>query len=132
MKKKVYIAGPMTGLDCFNFESFFVMARCLRKAGYEVVNPAQRDTERMFDGWVFSLDQYPDILMRDLTMIKDECFCLVQLNGWKDSKGAKVETAFARAIGVKIVSEEEIDKSISDNPFEPIDMIIKSIIGDHL
>lgn len=40
MTKKIYIAGPMTGLPEFNRPNFHLMATRLEKEGYSVLNPA--------------------------------------------------------------------------------------------
>jgi hypothetical protein len=38
---RVYLAGPMTGIDALNFPAFHKAAASLRASGYEVVNPAE-------------------------------------------------------------------------------------------
>lgn len=39
-KKRVYVAGPMTGLKDFNYPAFNAAADALRALGYQVENPA--------------------------------------------------------------------------------------------
>ena len=39
--KRIYIAGPMTGLPDLNFPAFHAEAARLRALGYEVSNPAE-------------------------------------------------------------------------------------------
>ena len=39
--KRLYIAGPMTGLQDLNFPAFNAETRRLRDLGHEVVNPAE-------------------------------------------------------------------------------------------
>jgi len=105
--KRVYVAGKMRGEPCYNFESFFFWARILRLSGYDVVNPAQIDTEKMFDGWQYTEDQYPDVLLHDLHEIKDVDAILL-LEGWENSVGATAERAFGIAIGKKIYEAKGI------------------------
>jgi hypothetical protein len=42
--KRLYLAGPMTGIEDFNYPAFNAMAERLRAAGYEVKNPADHGT----------------------------------------------------------------------------------------
>lgn len=46
---KLYLSGPMTGYENFNFPEFFRIAEKLRKLGNKVVSPAEFDIQ---NGWV--------------------------------------------------------------------------------
>ena len=105
-RKNVYIAGPMRGRECYNFEEFFVAAHEVKRAGYGVINPAQIDTEKMLGGWQYTDEQYPDVLFNDLREIKDNVFCIYLLEDWEYSPGAKAEVAYAKAIGIPIVEQK--------------------------
>jgi hypothetical protein len=105
VNKGVYIAGPMRGRECYNFEEFFVAAHFVKKAGFGAINPAQIDTEKMFEGWQYTEDKYPDVLFNDLQVIKDKVFCIYLLEDWEYSPGAKAEVAYARAIGIPIIEQ---------------------------
>lgn len=129
VNKNVYIAGPMRGRECYNFEEFFVTARRVRNAGFGVINPAQIDTERMFDGWQYTDDKYPDVLMQDLHEIKDNVFCIVLLDGWEYSPGAKTEVAYAKAIGIPVVEVKHIAIEQRENPFTSDQQIVRRIIS---
>jgi nucleoside 2-deoxyribosyltransferase len=128
MKKKIYIAGPMSGKECYNFEEFFVVARILKNAGYEVINPAQIDAEKMFDGWQYTEDQYPLVLSEDITVITNEAFMVVLLDGWEESKGACVEKAFAEAIGLPVVKWSYVQADCEGMPFDSPEETIQGII----
>ena len=102
----IYIAGPMRGHACYNFERFFYFASFLKQGGYKVINPAQIDCEKMLGGWVYTDEQYPNILLADLNLIKD-VDALFMLKGWEKSPGAKAEHALASAIGKGIYYESD-------------------------
>ena len=85
---KVYIAGPMRGYHCFNFEQFFYWAAILRASGYIPINPAEMDCLRMFDGWVYSDDKYEEIMAIDLKAIREDADAIFSLAKWYDSPGA--------------------------------------------
>jgi hypothetical protein len=104
---KIYVAGPMTGYDQWNFPAFFEAERQLLKLGYEVINPAHSDgttlelalesaglPERPNNTWAW-------YMRRDLPHVL-ECDAICVLPGWQDSKGASLEVHVANAIGVPI------------------------------
>jgi hypothetical protein len=108
-KPKVYIAGPMTGKEFFNFPAFDKAAEKLRAAGYDPINPA--DLDRV--AWHFA--GYPtqalmeeikkqlggkeafvkSCISRDITAILSlkDGDALYLLKGWHKSVGAKGEKA---------------------------------------
>lgn len=104
---KLYIAGPMSGIPQFNFPAFIAAGETLREQGYETVNPAEMDLEddansamESEDG-VFDSDgttggkTWGDFLMRDVKLIADEVDGVCLLNGWHNSRGARLEAFVA-------------------------------------
>lgn len=89
---RVYLAGPMTGLPDLNFPAFHVAAASLRASGYEVVSPAEINSDPSA-GWIASM-------RRD---IPELCTCdaIALLPGWESSKGAKLELHIARQLGMR-------------------------------
>lgn len=95
-----YIAGPMTGIDEFNFPAFHAEAARQRGLGYEVINPAELDAEVGPDHlWDFHL-------RRDLKVLSD-CDRVVLLPGWEHSKGARLEHHVATELGMVVVFPDE-------------------------
>ena len=103
----IYIAGPMRGHECYNFERFFHFAYMLRDSGYEIINPAQMDCERMFEGWVFSEDKYEEVLAFDLAAIATKADALFVLTGWEISEGANREIDLAINMNIPVYYEDE-------------------------
>ncbi len=88
---RVYIAGPMSGLEDDNFPSFHAAEKMLRQLGFDVFNPAIEDEPKDE-----TLAWY---LARDLPELC-RCDAIALLPGWRESKGARAEHAVAQALGL--------------------------------
>lgn len=94
--KKVYIAGPMTGLPNYNRPAFKAAALDLSLLGHAVLNPAT-----LPDG--LSQAQYMDICMAMLRCADT----IYLLEGWEQSDGACAEVALAIKLGLNISYQKE-------------------------
>lgn len=94
MMKKVYIAGPMTGYDNYNRQSFNDAAVRLHISGMNPLNPAI-----LPDG--LTQGQYMDICFA-MIRAADEIYLL---KGYEESKGATAELAYAEKLGLAISEE---------------------------
>ena len=92
---RIYIAGPMTGMPEHNFPAFHSAAQCLRRAGWDVVNPAEN-----FGGRT-DLPR-ADYMRADVAALV-ECDAVALLPGWQESRGAKAEYLLAREMGLKTI-----------------------------
>lgn len=92
---KVYISGPITGIDFGNRFAFSCARNALELCGYEAVDPSdvQLDDEATWS----------DYMRADLKLLLD-CDYIYMLDGWEDSKGARLERELAENLGI-----EEID-----------------------
>lgn len=88
---QVYIAGPMTGHDDFNFPAFYEAEARWRKAGWDVVNPANPDW--LDWSWEDCMEKCLGLLIR--------CDAIALLDGWQSSRGARIEYAVARECGIR-------------------------------
>jgi hypothetical protein len=104
---KIYIAGPMSGVEDFNFPLFFETEKILKELGYEVVNPAHNDGENLEEA--LAMAGTPDkpnnswgyYMRRDLPNVLDvDAICV--LPNWRKSKGASLEVHVAEALGLPI------------------------------
>ena len=100
---RIYLAGPMRGIEQFNFPAFHEAAAELRALGHEVISPAEHDLELGFDPALNSLDGFDmEAAMRwDVAQVLTADVVSL-LPGWEASEGVAVELAVARAIGVPI------------------------------
>lgn len=101
---RVYIAGPMRGYPEYNFPAFDAAAKDWRRAGHDVVNPAELDR---VDGVHEFTDPLPsgflrDAMRRDLVAIC-KCDAIVLLPGWEASSGVKVELALAELLKLQTI-----------------------------
>ena len=91
---RVYIAGPMTGYSEFNYPAFNDAAKRWRKAGHEVVNPAENE------GGDTSLP-YAYYMRQDIGHVLS-VEAIAVLPGWQQSKGASLEVSIGRILGYPI------------------------------
>jgi hypothetical protein len=120
MKKKVYIAGPMRSnahksYENYNFDAFDIAEHQLRELGMIPISPASMD--RLFEGYglyppleettgnkVYDQHSLLRFISRDLNAI-GYCDAIYMLQGWEDSKGARVELALAQFLQLEIIYE---------------------------
>ena len=102
-RERVYIAGPMTGYPLLNFPAFDRAAKKWRKAGYEVINPADLDRVNGTNEYTPASERcsYREALQRDLTAICG-CDSVALLPGWEKSPGVSVELTLAKVLKLKI------------------------------
>lgn len=94
MKKKIYLAGPMTGLPECNYPAFNAAAAQLRELGHTVLNPAE-NLVPVCGTW----QGYMGMALAQLV----QCECIVLLPGWADSRGALIERKLAQVLKMDVV-----------------------------
>lgn len=95
---RLYLAGPMRGIEHLNFPAFDDAAHRLREAGYEVFNPADQD--RTYEVNWGRPPTTREALTMDVSWISHYADGVAVLTGWSESLGAKAEVALASAIGI--------------------------------
>ena len=98
----LYLSGPMTGLPNFNYDAFNNAATTLRDLGNHVFNPAE-----CFGG---RQDLAKEEYMRADIKAVLEATVVVTLPNWEKSTGAQLEVEVAKAIGIPVISLEDILK----------------------
>lgn len=97
MKRRIYIAGPMTGIEALNFPAFHRVAADLRAAGHHVENPAEINADPSA-AWV-------DCMRADIArLVTCDTICL--LPGWSASRGASLEYHIANNLGFAVMHHE--------------------------
>lgn len=99
MTKRIYIAGPMSGLPALNFPAFHAMAAHLRSLGHHVVNPAEINIDPSA-GWT-------ECMRADIRELMS-CTAICLLPGWEKSRGASLEHHIAQSLGFEVMTLEEV------------------------
>ena len=100
---KVYISGPMSGYPDKNEKAFTAAQAFLEGLGHTVFNPVENNIRRY--GSIAESEKratYREVLQDDLNWIMKEADALFMLEGWFQSKGAKLEYDLAVLIGLPI------------------------------
>ena len=93
--KKMYLSGPMTGIENFNHNLFNNVAEEFRMSDFEVCNPAE-----FFDG--DTTRERKDYMRESIKWLL-EADTVVLLPGWMESEGAKLEARIATELDLIIV-----------------------------
>lgn len=98
---KIYISGKISGTDLTETRKrFAAVAKATKILGYEPVNPLENGLSE-HDSWeAHMLKDIIDLL---------QCNAIYMLQGWEDSKGARIEHYIATKIGMPIMYEIEQD-----------------------
>lgn len=89
--RKIYIAGPISGMPGNNLKAFCDAELALNEAGYVVLNPARLP---------IGLEEREYMLIC-MSMVQ-VCDSVLMLSGWQRSQGAKAEHALAEKLGLNI------------------------------
>lgn len=95
--KRVYVAGPMSGLPNFNKDAFAAAAHQLNQLGFTAVNPFRDDDvngDELAKG-----KTYESILAQSLSLLLT-CDAIYLLDGWEKSHGAQIEYHLAQHQGI--------------------------------
>lgn len=92
----IYIAGPMTGYDGYNVNTFHAKESKLAARGWKVLNPAK----------IGALPEYGMYWPINKAML-DGADAIYMLDGWEDSQGAQREYGYARKLSLKCFYESE-------------------------
>ena len=108
---RIYISGPMSGLENLNRDEFSRMASLLQAKGHEPVNPHDIIPTRriqMTAGYIeepIKDPKYLDYLKADIAVLMT-CDAYVLLDGWRDSNGSRIEKGLADDLGIPNMTGE--------------------------
>ena len=120
MKRRIYISGPMTGIEPREYRRRFREAETiLRRHGYGCINPCRVWPCRF--PWLYRLMNallgkrltYAVILAYDLLLLMTRADGIAMLPGWQASRGAQIENYVSMHFWMQGISKavtEEINK----------------------
>ena len=120
MKRRIYISGPMTGIEPREYRRRFREAETiLRRHGYGCINPCRVWACRF--PWIYKAMEfclghskaYALILAYDLILLMTRADGIAMLPGWQASRGAQIENYTARhfpMMGISKAVTEEIER----------------------
>lgn len=122
--RRIYLAGPMSGLPDHNFPAFHSETARLRALGYEVVNPAE------INGHLAGKLPYIEYLRRDAAQLAT-CDTIAFLPGWQNSVGANKEHAIGFQLEMNMINAIDIQSRFAGTPvyFTEIEPATVGIIG---
>lgn len=102
---KIYISGKISGTNLAETRKrFAAVAKAMKRLGYEPVNP--------FENGLTEHDTWDAHITKDIATLL-QCKAIYMLQGWQESKGARIEHYIATEIGMPIMYE--IEQPINEN-----------------
>lgn len=99
---KIYISGKISGLPIKSvIKKFKFHSEILRLKGYDIVNPIEISPLNESNDWY-------DYMVNDIAGLF-KCDAIYMLSDWGQSKGARIEYAIAKELGLKIFFEGEFN-----------------------
>lgn len=99
---KLYLAGPMTGIEDLNFPKFHALTASLRELGFDIVNPAEVNAG--------TKAEWRDCMKADIREMMT-CDGVAAMRGWSNSRGASIEVNLARSLGMTVLDAETLSQS---------------------
>lgn len=104
-KKKIYISGAISHHDIEERKTAFrAAAEFCELCGFEAVNPFENELHRLGCG---EQANWRDHMRAGLQMLL-ECDAICMMDGWEESKGAKLEHDVASTCGLTVYYETSI------------------------
>lgn len=112
---RIFISGPVSGMPVNNVAMFATAAYKLRQAGHQVYSPVETIPAKC------SHEQAMLVCLQELSRGDREAYArmsklflepwydaMVQLDGWEDSDGARLEAEVADACGIKRMTLDKV------------------------
>lgn len=104
----LYLSGPMTGYEAFNYPAFIEATAELRAWGFNVISPHELDADAGKDPDIsWTATDRREAMARDVHAVAVLADGVALLPGWAASSGARAEMAVADSINLPIQTVPE-------------------------
>jgi hypothetical protein len=104
---KIFISGPMTGYENYNWDKFNEIERKLKENNIDCINPVNVCKKYKKEKVLTSLITYNMMIEEQLELLKT-CNHILLLDGWNKSIGAKHELRTALDNDLIVILEHEV------------------------
>ncbi|WP_345212039.1 DUF4406 domain-containing protein [Mucilaginibacter gynuensis] len=95
---RIYLSGKITGQSITISKAVFWSAEVkLKQQGHEVINPMELDHSHRGD-WI-------SYMIVDIEALIRKAEAIYMIDGWGESRGARIEYAIAKELGIPILFE---------------------------
>jgi len=106
-KLRIFLSGPMTGHENFNFDKFNFIENVLKQYGVDVVNPV-RICKKYKKEHVLGDKAVFDKMVAEQQEAEKTCNAIMLLHGWQNSKGVKLELKTAANLDFKFFLDSDV------------------------
>ena len=110
----IFISGPMTGLQNYNFDKFNEVGARLEKAGYKVVNPVDICKKYKKEEVVKRTEVFNAMIAEQQKAEREQCDAILLLDGWECSLGVRLELQTAIELKFRIFLEKDLPELCGD------------------
>ena len=106
VQMKVYIAGPISGIEDYNRPEFKRAEKLLKSLGFETINI----TDPCYIGVIKGMTEpkrWVKYMIRDLEILLT-CDAIYFIRKWQESPGARIERIVAERLGLFIFEERKV------------------------
>lgn len=111
-KPRVFISGPMSGYEDFNYPAFHQAADQL-KDRYDIISPAHNQDGEPLQPPQPGQEKPWDHYMRESLRKLMDAECIYMLPGWNQSRGARIEHHLAEVLNIDILNYADMEEVIT-------------------
>ena len=123
----IFISGPMTGFENYNFGKFNKVAARLIQAGYNVINPVNICKKFKQEEVIKSKEAFDAMVAEQQVAEREQCDAILLLDGWELSLGVRLELQTAIELKFQIFLEKDLSWLCDDDKESEEDQKVDSL-----